>query len=46
VRKKRRGLGGWGNEDDLEGVGGRKTIIRIYCIKTIFSKQNNRPTID
>jgi hypothetical protein len=38
-------LGGWRGGEDLGGVGGGETIIRIYNMKkktkTIFNKQNN-----
>lgn len=34
---------GWGGEEDLEGNGGGKTIIRIYCVKTsIFNKSEQK----
>lgn len=26
-------MGGWGSGQDLEGIGGGKTIIKIYCIE-------------
>lgn len=25
-------LGGWEDREDLEGVGGRKTVTKIYCM--------------
>lgn len=28
-------MGGWGSGQDLEGIGGGKTIIKIYCIEKI-----------
>jgi len=28
-------LGGWGNRENLEGIGGREAIIRIYCTKIL-----------
>jgi hypothetical protein len=28
----------WGDRKDLGGVGGRKIMIRIYCIKIIENK--------
>lgn len=38
-RKKGCGFGGQGSGEDLERVGGGKSIIRIYCMKeTILSK--------
>lgn len=31
-------LGGWGNREDLEQVGGRGTLIETYCLeKPLFS---------
>lgn len=30
------GVGRWGGKEDLGGVGGGQTVIKMYCMKTIY----------
>ena len=34
-------LGGSGSGEELGEAGGKGTVVRIYCIKTIFDKKYN-----
>lgn len=35
--RKSMGLGAWRNEEGQGGAGEGETVIRIYCIKNLFS---------